>query len=304
MRDVSAKYLSLRTSRATAKLQVGPGTIASIRAGTVPKADPIGVAKIAAIQAAKNTSLLIPYCHQVPLDHIAVEIELQESSMTVLASVTAIWKTGVEMEALTAATTAALTLYDMLKPIDDAMEIVSIRLLDKTGGKSSLPWNGQGLRAGVFVLSDSVAGGTCKDRSGELLSSRLKELGFEIAHFAVLPDDRETIADELRTSCQDRDIDLLVTTGGTGAGPRDVTPEATMDVIERRLEGIEQALRSYGQDRRPTAMLSRGVAGTRGKTLIINLPGSPSGVIDGLSAVFPAVVHAFGMMRGEGHDRV
>src|ERR1043166_3964624 len=110
MRDVSSKAHTLRTAKATATLNVSKSTIEAIKSGNVPKADPLGVAKVAGIQAAKNTSLLIPYCHQVPLDYVGVEIILNSDSIHVNTEVKAIWKTGVEMEALAAASGAALTL--------------------------------------------------------------------------------------------------------------------------------------------------------------------------------------------------
>jgi molybdenum cofactor biosynthesis protein MoaC len=304
MRDVSAKPNTLRTAKAAAILKVRASTIEAIRSGNLPKADPLGVARIAGIQAAKNTGLLIPYCHQVPLDHVEVTIALENSSITIATEVKAIWKTGVEMEALVAASASALTLYDMLKIIDDEMEITSVRLLRKTGGVSAISETGEGLRAAVIVTSDTVSGGTKEDVSGKLLVERLKALKMQVARYKVVPDETTIIEKELKELADGEKVDLIITTGGTGAGPRDVTPEATKSVISRRLEGVEETLRAYGQNRLATAMLSRGVVGLRGKTLIINLPGSRGGVEDGMSALFPAVLHVFRMMRGEGHGAV
>ena len=302
MRDMSRKSSTLRTARAMAVLRISSPTVVALQAGNLPKGDPISVAKVAGIQAAKQTSLLIPYCHQIPLNVVSVDIVSANETLTVTSEVKAIWKTGVEMEALVAATTAALTLYDMLKPIDKSMEISSVKLLDKKGGKSSMKEDGHGLRAGVLVLSDSVCQGKREDVSGKILLDQLKKFGFEIPYYKVLPDQRATIEDELRTCCEGMKLDLLLTTGGTGVGPRDVTPEATNAVIERRLNGVEEVVRRFGQDRVPTAMLSRGIAGTLGRSLIINLPGSQGGALDGIDALFPAVIHAFRMLRGEGHD--
>jgi molybdenum cofactor biosynthesis protein MoaC len=301
MRDVSAKYSTLRTARASATLAVSPATIRAIRAGTVPKADPLGVAKIAAIQAAKQTSVLIPYCHQVPLDFVGVEIDLGRSAIAVTTQVKAIWKTGVEMEALAAASAAALTLYDMLKPIDESMEITHVTLLEKTGGKSELRRPAPGLTAAVIVISDTVSAGKGEDRSGRLLRERLAALGLRVGPVRVVPDDRALIERALVDLADRKKTDLIVTTGGTGAGPRDVTPEATAAVIDRRLPGVEEAFRGYGQDRLPTAMLSRGVAGLRGDALILNLPGAPRAAADGIHALFPSILHVFRMIRGEGH---
>jgi len=303
-RDISSKNSTLRSAKASAVLKVHPKTIERIRSGAVPKADPLGAAKVAGIQAAKQTSLIIPYCHQVPLDAISVEIMLNKDSIAVHTSVKAVWKTGVEMEALLAASASVLTLYDMLKIIDKEMEIVSVRLVEKKGGRSSFKVSGEGLTAAVIVLSDSVSKGEKKDVSGKLLIGKLKGLGFKVggaSHYKILPDDLNLIEQELKILADKRKVDLILTTGGTGVGLRDFTPEATLAVIGIRLEGVEEALRKYGQDRTPTAMLSRGISGIRGRTLIINLPGSPGGAEDGIDAVFPYILHAFSMIKGETH---
>ncbi|MGA9363553.1 MAG: bifunctional molybdenum cofactor biosynthesis protein MoaC/MoaB [Bacteroidota bacterium] len=302
MRDVSSKPNTLRTAKAVARLNVSPPTIKAIKSGNLPKADPLGVARVAGIQAAKNTSLFIPYCHQVPLDYVSVEFSLEKSSIAITSQVKAIWKTGVEMEALVAAGAAALTLYDMLKIIDKSMEVVSIRLLEKTGGKSQIKESGEGLKAAVLVISDSVSAGKKSDLSGRVLVQRLKGFKVQVTDFKVLPDDSNRIQTELERLVDRVKVDLIVTTGGTGIGPRDVTPEATKRVIEREVEGVEEALRGYGQERTAFSMLSRGVVGIRGRTLIINLPGSQRGVEDGIAAAFPAIFHTFRMMRGERHE--
>lgn len=301
MRDVSSKYNTLRTAKASAVLNVSSSTIKAIKTGNVPKADPVGVAKVAGIQAAKNTSLIIPYCHQVPLDWVSVEISLNKNSITIQTEVKAIWKTGVEMEALVAASASALTLYDMLKPIDETMEIVSVKLLEKKGGKSQMKLDGKGLTAAVLVMSDSVSAGKAKDTSGRFLVERLKGLRFKVRGLRMIPDERLLIQKELKNLADKKKVDLIITTGGTGTGPRDVTPEATLAVIERRLDGVEETLRDYGQDRLPMAMLTRGVVGIRGKTLIVNLPGSRRAVEEGMNVLFPAVLHVFIMMKGRRH---
>ena len=290
-------------AKAEAILKVGASTIAAVKSNTVPKADPLGVARVAGIQAAKNTSSTIPYCHQVPLDFVAVEFSIDVQSIVIRTEVRAVWKTGVEMEALVAASVAALTLYDMLKPIDDSMVISSVKLVEKRGGKSDLWETGEGLTAAVVVVSDSVSEKQRHDTSGRFLADRLRELKFNVVALEVLPDDREMIETKLKDLADRLEVDLILTTGGTGLGPRDLTPEAMAAVIEKRLEGVERHLQQFGQIRIPTAMLSRGIAGARRKTLIVNLPGSRSAVEDGMNALFPMLLHAFRMMRGEGHNR-
>lgn len=304
MRDISNKQSTFRTASAEATLKVSLETLQVIRAGKVPKGDPLPVAKVAAIQAAKNTSQIIPYCHPIPVDWVGCDIELDDAAQNICVrtEVKATYKTGVEMEALTAATVAALTLYDMLKMIDDTLEIVSIRLLKKTGGKSDFKETTTSLRAAVVVMSDSVAQGKAEDRSGKLIQERLIEEGITVTETIVIPDDPTTIEQTLIECADKKKLDMILTTGGTGVGPRDHTPEATAKVIERELPGIAEAMRVFGQSRTPFSMLSRGIAGVRGRTIIVNLPGSPSAVADGMSVLFPAIKHAFKIFEGKRHE--
>jgi molybdenum cofactor synthesis domain-containing protein len=179
---------------------------------------------------------------------VSVEFELGKTSITITTQVKAVWKTGVEMEALVAASAAALTLYDMLKVIDQSMEIASVKLLEKTGGKSQIKESGEGLKAAVLVISDSVSAGKRKDLSGKVLAEKLRGFKVQVTGCEVIPDDATRIESELKRLTDKEQVDMILTTGGTGIGPRDVTPEATKRVIERELEGVEQILRNYGQE--------------------------------------------------------
>jgi len=148
MRDVSAKAVTRRTATAEAVLRAAVETIRTIREGRLPKGDPLPVAKVAAIQAAKNTSQIIPYCHPLPVEHLGVEFAFEPDAIRIRTTVVAHYKTGVEMEALTAAAVAALSIYDMAKMIDPAMAIEQVRLLEKTGGKSDF-LRGPGAKLGA-----------------------------------------------------------------------------------------------------------------------------------------------------------
>lgn len=302
MIDISHKSSTLRVATAQAEILLKKSTIELIRQGQVPKGDPLSTARVAAVQAAKNTSAIIPLCHPLPVEHVAVAFELGEASIEVTVTVKAIHKTGVEMEALTSATVAALTLYDMLKMLDDTMVICSVKLTKKTGGKSDFHDQYEPpLRAAVLVMSDSIAAGEKDDHSGRMIRDRLTQTDIEVVDYRVIPDDFETIVRTLKEYADKENLDLVLTTGGTGASSRDYSPEATIQVIEREIPGVSEAMRAYGQARTPYSMLSRGRAGIRGKTVIINLPGSKKGVADSLDALFPGILHIFKMLRGAGH---
>jgi len=157
------------------------------------------------------------------------------------------------------------------------------------------------MRVAILTVSDRCARGEVADRAGPALRTALEKLGAEVVHSALVPDEAELIQEHLIRWSDQVGADVVFTTGGTGLGPRDVTPEATRAVLDRLAPGIAEAIRAGSQARTPTAMLSRGTAGLRGRTLIINLPGSPRGARECFEVVSPVLRHAVDMIAGRGH---
>jgi molybdenum cofactor biosynthesis protein MoaC len=302
MIDVSPKFNTLRYALAEGFLYGRQETLKRVFDKTVPKGDVAQVARAAGIQAAKRCADWIVFCHPIPLDWVEVRIEPEEQGIRVTAEVRSVWKTGVEMEAITAVSAALLNGYDMLKPLDDSLSFGDIRVVKKTGGKSEFSDSfSRKIKTAVLVISDSTHAGKRKDTVGKIIQDFLLNHSSQIDFYEVLPDDKEAIAGRLGQLADNEKVQLIFTAGGTGLGPRDVTPEATLTVIERSVPGIVETVRNYGRDRTPFAMLSRAEAGVRGDCLIVNLPGSSKGALESLQALFPGILHIFPMLAGKGH---
>jgi molybdenum cofactor biosynthesis protein MoaC len=304
MVDITHKIITQRTATAQAIVKVGtPATMQAIVNKTVPKGDVLEVARTAGLFAVKNTSNAIPDCHPLPIEYTGIEYELLEDSILIKVTVKAIYRTGVEVEAMHGASIVALTMYDMLKPIDKQVEISTIKLLHKKGGKSDFGTKERrDLSVAVIVCSDSVSAGKKEDRAGKVITEKITNLGLKVSHYAIIPDEIKDIQTTINQLCEDQK-ELIILTGGTGLSNRDVTPEAIIPLLDRRIPGIEEAIRSYGQQRTPYAMLSRSVVGFKGNTLIMALPGSTAGASESIDAVFPSVLHLFQLLNGFNHGQ-
>lgn len=159
------------------------------------------------------------------------------------------------------------------------------------------------LGAAIVTISDSTASGKREDKSGNAIEAMLAGIPARLSTRIVVPDEEDRIYEELKTLCTRDDIHIILTTGGTGIGPRDVTPEATRRVLERELPGISEAIRAHGIQKARTAMLSRAVAGVTGNTVLVNLPGSEKGARESLEAVIDVLHHAVDMAAGGGHQK-
>lgn len=301
MVDITHKIKTLRTAVAESTVKVShPDTMAAIKNQTVPKGNVLEMAKTAGLFAVKNTHHSIPDCHPLPIEFTSITYELHELEIKIKITVKTIYKTGVEVEAMHAASIVALTMYDMLKPIDKGIEIQQIRLVSKHGGKSDFLKFPSKLSASVIVCSDSISQGKKHDQAGKKIIEKLEKNQITIDHYQIIPDEIEDIQQEVWKHANNSH--LILFTGGTGLSYRDVTPQALEPLLERRIPGIEEAIRSYGQERTPYSMLSRSVAGTIGNSLVIALPGSTKGAEESMDAIFPHILHIFNILRGAQHD--
>ena len=298
MVNITGKSNTLRIAIATATISVSKKeTIEAVQQRKVPKGDVFEFARAAGLLGVKKTSDVIPDCHPLPIEYCAITYEILGLAIIIKVEVHTIYKTGVEVEAMHGAAVAALTIYDMLKPIDPVIEIESIRLLKKSGGKTEVKMLERTIQAAVIVCSDTVSSGHAADTSGKAIVSKLTSLGIETTHYEVIPDDFERIQESTKSLVEK--VQLLIFTGGTGGSPRDITPDAISPLLEKRMDGIMETARRYGQERMPYAMLSRGIAGTIGYTLVLTLPGSEKGAIETMDAIFPSALHLFKVMEGK-----
>jgi cyclic pyranopterin phosphate synthase len=311
MVDVGNKPVTARRAVAAATVRMRPDVLGELIDAGGPKGDPFLVARLAGIAAAKRTADLIPLCHPIALDLVEVEltVDREAGQVRIEAEARATARTGVEMEALTAASVAALTLYDMAKALQRDIVLERVELLAKEGGRSGAWSKGEvgaasaGLvhEAAVITCSTRAARDEREDASGPAVVAALRDAGFEVApEPIVLPDDEGRISATL-ASLADAGTRLIVTSGGTGLTPGDVTPAATRRVIDREVPGLAELMRAAGLASTPMAALSRGLVGARAGTLIVNLPGSTRGAVESLQALFPVLRHALEQLAGGDH---
>jgi molybdenum cofactor biosynthesis protein MoaC len=329
MIDVGEKAVTRRRAVAEGRISMQPATARRILDGQMPKGNVLGMAEVAGITAAKNTAAILPLCHPLALDAVRVSCEVLPEAGAVVVRCEAICsgKTGVEMEALTGVAAALLSIYDLTKGVDPALEVGDVRLRVKEGGKSGRwvhpkvedeerdrppaadraegadrrPGRAEGALAGLtaaaLTVSDRCSRGEAEDASGPLLAGFFLERGAALLSAAVVPDDVAAIQAAVRAAA-DGGADLLVLSGGTGLGPRDVTPEALAPLLAKELPGVGELLRSSGAATARMAWLSRSTAGLVGRCLVVALPGSPRAVREGLATLEPLLAHAVEMIRG------
>lgn len=301
MVNITHKSSTLRKAVAVGVLKVSKQeTIDAVVGRKVPKGDVFEFSRAAGLFACKKTYEVIPDCHPLPVEYTAITHEVDGLSIIVRVEVHTIYKTGVEVEAMHGVMITALTMYDMLKPIDDAIEIMSVRLEEKKGGKSDFKYAyPESIKIAVVTCSDSISKN--ENKSEKIIEELLKQYHLTASFNKVIPDEVEIIQSTAKLLVE-KQFQLILFTGGTGLSPRDVTPDAIQPLLEKEVPGIMEVVRDYGQQRTPYAMLSRGVAGFIGETLVITLPGSPKGVEESMQALFPQILHIFKVREGVRHD--
>lgn len=303
MVDITTKASTLRIATAQAVVVVSKQeTIDAINNGTVPKGDVFAMSRAVGLLGVKQTANILADCHPMPIEYTGIEYKIDGLEITVTMTVKTIYKTGVEVEAMHGASVVALNMYDMLKPIDKGVEIHNIKLLAKKGGKSDFKDRfRKDLKAAVVVCSDTISAGQKEDKAGKAIIKKLEESGVEIMDYIIIPDE----VDEIQAKAlayTDQGANMVIFTGGTGLSSRDVTPEALKPLIDREIPGVMEAARNYGQDRTPYSMLSRSIAGVKGETLLMGVPGSTKGAAETMDALFPALLHIFRILKDVPHQ--
>ncbi len=302
MVDVGHKPVTQRRAIATGSVYIGAELAEAIRENSVAKGDLLQVARLAGIQAAKKTSDLVMLCHPLSLSSINVDAEVEGERVLLSATVKTTGQTGVEMEAMTAVSVAALNVVDMGKAVNPHIVIESIQVTEKTGGKTGLVVHTEttaDFKVALLTISDSRSSGATEDLATPMLIEAVNQfLNAQVFETIIMADDIDSISDQLRSWVEmDEAPELILTTGGTGIGPRDVTPEATEAVIERAHPGLLELVHARCLPAKPHAFLSRGRAGVAGNSLIVNLPGSPRGAVDTLRLMSDILPHAIATLK-------
>jgi cyclic pyranopterin phosphate synthase len=324
MVDVTDKAVTDRTARAVATVRMSPAPARRVEAGSGPKGEVLATARLAGTMAAKRTAELVPLAHPLPLTTIDVQaaVDVGAGCVRLSSLVRTTGKTGVEIEALTAVLIAALTVYDMVKAVERQAVIDDVRVVQKAGGRHDFDTTtreaperpavhaaptetpgeaphrpqSRALRIGAVHVSTSRTRGVRPDRSRAALAAFCDRTTWVVVHDAMVTDDRATVAAAI-TAAAAAGVDVVLTLGGTGLTDDDVTPEATMDVIEREIPGIGEALRAASREVTPLGALSRATAGSIGGVLVVNLPGSPKALGE-LEPLLTAVLpHAIDQVR-------
>lgn len=338
MIDVSQKVATHRKAVAKGRIYIKSVIIERIRQRQMPKGDVLALAEVAGIMAAKNTPQILPLCHPLQLDAINVTCTAHHEFIEVTVEVRCFGKTGVEMEALCAVNAALLCIYDLTKIVEPEMTISDIHLVRKEGGKSGV-WEPtlkhttalvsseaslqtssetkdikaelvkksdsttklKGIKSAVVTVSDRCSQGLMVDFSGPLIDQWLQERGMLVLGKSVVPDEKIKIQTRVKDLLQEG-ARLIILTGGTGLGVRDITPEALLEIADKEVVGFGELLRAQGAEFTPLSYLSRSTAVLIETTLVVSLPGSQKAVQEGLTIIEKLLPHALHIASGGNHE--
>lgn len=319
MANVTEKISTNRRAIARGWIKMSPATAKIIAEKKLPKGDALVMAEVAGILGVKKTIEILPLCHPLPIESVRVTCEPQSDGVEVNCEVITTYKTGVEMEALMGVNAALLCIYDLTKPVDSVLTIQDVHLVMKEGGKSGLYQNPRytqntslkenscsvkkslnGLKTAVLTISDRCSRNEAQDSSGPLLKKLLEDQEASVLWVDLVPDEISKIQDAI-TRFKEYSADLILTTGGTGLSPRDITPEAIQPMLTRKIEGFGELFRSAGALKTPMSYLSRSFSGLIGETLVVALPGSPKACRDGVEILSYLIPHAVNIAKGWAH---
>ncbi len=297
MNDITHKTSTLREAKAEAMVVCNQETLCLVSEKKVPKGDPFEFAKAAAFLGAKKTDQLLPHCHPVTIDGMDIVFTQTAEGIHIEGTAKSIGRTGIEMEILTGVTIAALTLYDMLKPLDKGLQITNIRLVEKKGGKTDREKYFQTPPAcALLICSEEIKNGTRKDLVSPLVSQLLAHYKIEQPSCLLVDNEPENIRRAILALIE-AGAKCVFTIGGTGLGTRDTTYEAIRSVIEKELDGIVDAMRAHAYARNPLAITSMLIAGNIGASVIVSLPGSEDGAKECLEAILPTLFKVQKMLQ-------
>jgi len=311
MFDVGARDEAARRAVAEGVLVASEEIVRAVAERRLAKGDALALAEVAGILAVKHVPQIIPLCHNIPIDKVAVTCTPEASSgrIVVRAEVTCTARTGVEIEAIAAVQAALLCIYDLTKSLSPSVRFDSVRLVEKSGGKNG-HWTESGgferlarpaLRAGIVIVSDRSSRSGREDSSGSALAEACAGRGWMPSPACVVPDEVDAIQGAVR-SLVDEGHDVILLSGGAGIGPRDRTSEALEPLFRCRVPGFGELARLAGARQTRRSWLGRGGAGVIDSTLVVMTPGSPRGARHTLEALGELIEHAIPMVRGDDHD--
>lgn len=300
MKDVTSKPQTLRSARARSSITVPESCIPLVRERRTEKGDAMEAARFAATMAVKRTWELIPLCHPLPIQEVRVCFALGTTRIDTEVLVRAIANTGVEMEALTGASVAALTFYDMLKPhAGTRLSIGDVHLIEKLGGKSHYRRRVEPPVEGAIIATSASEAVT---RTASLVRERLAAAGIRCPEHESVETGSAELAASIRRGVA-TGARMIATVGGTGLTAGDHGVEMVRPLLERELPGVIEAARSHVQQRTPFGMLHRGAAGLIGRTVVVTLPGDAGTASGYLDALIPGLVHLLDELRTDAHAR-